>query len=249
MIDVIHGNSISVIPTLGKFDFCFLDPPFNVGQKYPGYDDNLPRDEFEFNIRLATLRSWDACDGVMACMGTDDLVKLWLAMEDKANMTRVNWVQWYYDFGQNNPHGWTDSRQHILIYAREGYTRNPKDVFISTARDTKYKDKRTKVTKNPGLRMPGKIWGLPQDGPHWGRVVGNSKERVPELPNQLPLRLLQRLILYYTNKGDRVLDPFAGAGTTAMVCKHEERDCVTIDVSDVNVKLINERLENGVYRS
>jgi len=30
MIDVIHGNCLEVIPKLGEFNFCFLDPPFNI---------------------------------------------------------------------------------------------------------------------------------------------------------------------------------------------------------------------------
>ena len=248
MATVVQGDAINLIPNLGTFDFCFLDPPFNIGQEYLEYHDDVPPDDYNYIIRAATLLSWKVCTGVMCLYGPDELVKVWLKMEDSAGMTRVNWVQWFYDFGQNNPHGWTDSRCHILVYAKGDYTKNPDDVRIPSARAEKYKDKRTKETKTPGMRMPGKIWGLPQDGQYWGRVVGNSKERVPGCPNQLPEKLMERLILYYTNPGDRCLDPFGGSGTTAVVANALGRECVTIDMGKENCELIEKRLEKGAVR-
>ena len=227
MSEIIHGNCVNEIPKLGKFKLAFLDP------------GPVP----EFELRIATLRAWDACEGVMALVGDDEQVKLWLAMEKVADMTRINWVHWMYDNGTNNPHGWIECRTHVLFYAREGYTRNPKDLQISTAKAT-----RKRATKNPGLRMPSKIWGLPQDGPHWGRVVGNCKERVGDLTNQLPLALCRRVIMYYTNPEDNVIEPYAGAAPCGMVCKEENRRCISIEKEGAVYKLATERLTNGVYR-
>ena len=248
MIDVIHGDCLGVIPKLGKFDFCFLDPPFNVKYKYPEYSDDLPEEDYQFIIRLATLRTWEACTGVMCLHGCDETAKIWLKMEDAAKMTRINWINWHYDFGQNNQHNFTKSREHCLVYAREGHTFNPGEIMIPSARATKYNDKRAEKTKNPGKRLPGTVWGLPQDGQNWGRVTGNSKERVPECPNQLPENYLARLIKAYTNKGDRCLDPFGGSGTTATVADALERDCVTIDIGAANVEIIKARIKKGAAR-
>jgi hypothetical protein len=39
LVDVLHGNCINIVPTLGKFNFIFADPPFDIGQKYNGYHD------------------------------------------------------------------------------------------------------------------------------------------------------------------------------------------------------------------
>ncbi len=248
MIDVIHGNCLEVIPKLGEFNFCFLDPPFNINQQYLEYSDNLPEEEYRFILRLATLRAWDSCTGVMCLHGPDELVKLWLKMEDAAGMTRINWVNWYYDFGQNNRHNFTKAREHCLIYGREGHTFNPDAVTITPARASKYNDKRASKSKTPGKRLPGTVWGLPQDGPNWGRVMGNSKERISDCPNQLPENYLARLIKAYTNPGDRCLDPFGGTGTTAVVANALDRDCVTIDIGKTNVDIIKKRIEKGAIR-
>jgi site-specific DNA-methyltransferase (adenine-specific) len=59
---------------------------------------------------------------------------------------------------------------------------------------------------------------------------------------------LERLIRAYTNPGDRVLDPFGGSGTTAVVAQALGRDCTTTDISEENCKSIEDRLEKGAVR-
>ena len=52
-------------------------------------------------------------------------------------------------------------------------------------------------------------------------------------PHQKPYSLIERLVLIHTNKGDCILDPFAGNGTVAKVCNALSRECVSIDISGV----------------
>ena len=42
------------------------------------------------------------------------------------------------------------------------------------------------ITENAGKRLPGTVWGVPSDGPNWGRVQGNSQERQKDCPNHFP---------------------------------------------------------------
>lgn len=42
-------------------------------------------------------------------------------------------------------------------------------------------------------------------------------------PTQKPLSILKKLIMIASNKGDIVLDPFTGIGSTAVACKETER--------------------------
>jgi len=60
---------------------------------------------------------------------------------------------------------------------------------------------------------------------------------------QSPIALLLRIILASTNPGDRVLDPFAGTGTTGVVAQQLGRYCVLIDNSPRNIAMIRQRLE------
>ena len=58
----------------------------------------------------------------------------------------------------------------------------------------------------------------------WNLPICNGKERLKKNgkkihSTQKPESLLHRIILATTNKGDSILDPFLGTGTTAVVAK------------------------------
>ena len=59
------------------------------------------------------------------------------------------------------------------------------------------------------------VWRLPAIGV-WEKSCGKH-------PTQKPLRLLTRLILASTDKGDWVFDPFCGSGTTGIAANLCER--------------------------
>jgi site-specific DNA-methyltransferase (adenine-specific) len=246
-VEVILSDCRDVVPGLGKFDFIFADPPFNIGHGYTGYDDR--RSDFDEFTADWTETCWNACDGVMALHGPDDLAELYIINARRLGMRRIAWVNWHYRFGQCGRGNWIDARCHCLVFAkRDVWTWNPDDVLVTSDRAAVYGDKRIHDTEHGGQRVPGTVWGVPSDGPYWGRVQGNNAERRQGHPNQLPEVYLQRLILAYTNPGDRILDPFGGSGTTAVVADALGRDCVTCDVSEHNVASIRDRLQKGAVR-
>lgn len=68
-----------------------------------------------------------------------------------------------------------------------------------------------------------------------------SKERLG-YPTQKPLALLRRIIEASSNKGDLVLDPFCGCGTTIHATQDLDRDWIGIDVCVQACKVIRDRL-------
>ena len=52
---VITGDCLAVLPRLPAdfADLVFLDPPFNIGLKYPGYHDRRPTGESCWRRRVA----------------------------------------------------------------------------------------------------------------------------------------------------------------------------------------------------
>jgi len=61
-----------------------------------------------------------------------------------------------------------------------------------------------------------------------------------------PLKLIKLLVASVTEPGDKVLDPFAGSGTTGVACKMLNRDCLLIEKEQKFYEIAKERLEETV---
>ena len=68
-----------------------------------------------------------------------------------------------------------------------------------------------------------------------------SKERTG-LPNQKPVKLLERLISASSDPGDLILDPFCGSGTTCEAAERLGRDWIGIEIDAQTVEIAHERL-------
>lgn len=62
-------------------------------------------------------------------------------------------------------------------------------------------------------------------------------------PTQKPLQLIERLIKASSNESMVVLDPFIGAGSTALACLNLNRNYIGIDLDEKYVKISKERIE------
>jgi site-specific DNA-methyltransferase (adenine-specific) len=69
------------------------------------------------------------------------------------------------------------------------------------------------------------------------------KKRHDEHPCQLPVHLLERLLLMTTDEGDIVLDPFVGTGTTAIAAKRLGCRFIGIDIDPSYVEMTKKKLE------
>lgn len=63
-------------------------------------------------------------------------------------------------------------------------------------------------------------------------------------PTQKPVELLVRLIRYFTNKDDVILDPYLGSGTTAIACMRTNRKCVGIEIEEDYIQISIKRLKD-----
>ena len=86
------------------------------------------------------------------------------------------------------------------------------------------------------------LWLIPKrdnTGVHDGHYHGNF---VPQIPHQLLTR--------YTKKGDFVLDPFAGSGTTLIEAQRMERNSIGIElqpsVADEAIQRIHSEEKEGI---
>lgn len=97
-------------------------------------------------------------------------------------------------------------------------------------------------------KKPGAYWGSRYFPNILKFQAPKGKDRIH--PTQKPLGLIKKLIELTTKKGDIVLDPFMGSGTTAVACKQLGRNFIGFEISKEYCELakkrlnrVNERLE------
>jgi site-specific DNA-methyltransferase (adenine-specific) len=71
--------------------------------------------------------------------------------------------------------------------------------------------------------------------------IRHNKRRDPH-PCQLPIHLLERLILMTTDEGDLVLDPFLGTGTTAIAAKRLSRHYIGVELDPLYTQVARDKL-------
>jgi site-specific DNA-methyltransferase (adenine-specific) len=248
--DVYVGDCRAVLAALPErsVDLLFADPPFNWDVAYGEWDDARPRQEY-----LSFTHEWlDACLRVLGPRGS-----LWVNIPDdtaaevvvhlkQRGLVMINWCIWHFRFGQHRVGNFIVSKVHALYFARDRDDRtwNPQEVLEPSDRAAIYADRRTRTTRQPGLRVPLDVWY----GPHWGRIQGNNRERRKNHQNQIPEVYLERVIRACSNEGDLVLDPFLGSGTTCTVARGLQRRSIGIEYSAANAASAFARIEAGPVR-
>ena len=72
-------------------------------------------------------------------------------------------------------------------------------------------------------------------------IIGYWGNFIPQIPNQFIRR--------YTKKGEWILDPFLGSGTTLIECKRLGRNGIGIELNDEVIKLAKANLVKEKNRS
>jgi hypothetical protein len=75
-------------------------------------------------------------------------------------------------------------------------------------------------------------------------VQSRAAERLG-YPTQKPVALLERIIQASSNKGDVVLDPFCGCGTTVVAAQQLGRKWIGIDITHLAISLMKGRMEDS----
>jgi site-specific DNA-methyltransferase (adenine-specific) len=112
-----------------------------------------------------------------------------------------------------------DIHEYILIFSKGDYKREKGK-------------KENSITKEQFMEWTKSIWTMNAES---ARRIGHPAP----FPEELPYRLIQ----LYSFKGDIVLDPFMGSGTTAVAAIKSERKFVGYDISQEYIDLAEKRLK------
>ena len=232
MIKLIHGKfELTPASTIDNVDLIICDPPDNIGLKYNGFKDRIPKAEYEDNLRIWLTLIADLTEGPIFFTFNERWTREVENAIEYAGIDIIQRLQWYFTFGQDQ----TRNGKYALCcrpiyWLNSDYVR-PEQIKIPSARQVKYNDKRAAK----GGKMPENIWQFP-------RICGNNRERRKYCPTQLPEALVERIIKGHCLSGGRVLDPFLGSGTTAIVCDRLDLDCVGIEFSEETIQQTAEHL-------
>lgn len=137
-----------------------------------------------------------------------------------------------YDYKGYKPHpnGWSISRELMEKYDREGRLHFP----------SKQEGRiRLKIYLDESKGLP--LQNLWTDIPP---INSQARERLG-YPTQKPTALLERILEASSNKGELVLDPFCGCGTTIHAAEKLGRGWIGIDITHLAISLIEKRLNDA----
>lgn len=145
------------------------------------------------------------------------------------DMYLKNLIIWNFDWGGATNKRFAPRYEFIFWFVKDkdDYTFNLDDVKIPALnyRPDRYKSQ---------LKNPTDVWRI-------SMISGNFEERTSH-PAQYPEELIERIILAGTNKGDIVLDPFIGSGTSAVVAKRLGRHYLGYEIVPEYCQIANDRL-------
>ncbi len=144
----------------------------------------------------------------------------------------LNELIWAYDYGAKSRRRWPTKHDTILVYVK-----NPREyVFNADDVDREPYMAPGLVTAEKAARgkLPTDVW--------WHTIVPTTGREKTGYPTQKPEGILRRIVRASSRPGDRVLDLFAGSGTTGAVAAALGRDAVLVDDNPEAVRVMTDRM-------
>jgi len=234
---IILGNSENMkdIPD-NSLHLMVTSPPYNVTKEY---DEDLSLKEYLnllHNVFSETYRV--LVDGGRACVNVANLGRRpYLPLSDYISQIMMGIgfqmrgeIIWNKGAGAGVSMAWgswqsasnpvlRDVHEYILVFSKGSFARSKSRNIENT------------ITKEQFMEWTKSLWTM---NPESAKKVGH--------PAPFPIELPYRLIQLYTFKGDVILDPFMGSGTTAIAALKSERKYIGYDNDPEYIKLAEKRI-------
>ncbi len=244
--EVYLGDALSIlrndIPD-SSVNLIFADPPYNIGKRLSNFVDKWPTNQDYINW----CENWlDICiskltdNGSIYVMSSTQFMP-YIDLFLSKRLEVLSRIIWHYDSSGVQAKRFYGSLYEPILFGvkdRSNYTFNSNDIMITakTGAERRLIDYRKPVpTPYNTTKVPGNVWYFPR--------VRYRMEEYEEHPTQKPESLLERIIKASSNRGDVVLDPFAGTFTTCAVAERLGRHSIGIELQKEYFKIGLRRLE------
>ncbi len=242
------GDSISILQKLenNSIDVVFADPPYNMQLDKKLYRPNQRKVEGvgesewdifssfkeydEFSIKwLSEVKRVLKDDGTFWVIGSyHNIFRLGKIVQD-LGFWILNDIIWAKINPMPNFKGTRFTNSHETL------------LWCSKSKNSKYHFHYHSMKIFNDDKQMTSIWELQICS---GKERIKSKDNKTAHPTQKPLSLLNRILLSSTKKGEIVLDPFLGTGTTGVMCKKLGRKFVGIDKEEEYLDISKDRIQN-----
>lgn len=236
-IEIIQGDAVKLLKSIEEksIDLLIADPPYNLSKDYGNKSDSRT-----FNDYIDFSKEWvkeakrvlKDSGTIYVFMGFRFISYLYQILEKDNNLKFCNWICWHYTQGIGKRKGFSPRHDDILMF-----TKSNKFKFNLDA--VRVPQKYYRSVNNMRGANPGDVWKFSH--------IHYCQENRQNHPTQKPEGLIERMVLASSNKGDLILDPFAGSGTTLRVCQQLNRNCIGFELNHDYVKTTKDRLKEPFY--
>ncbi len=223
-----------------------LDPPYNLNRVFNG-NRFYRRPVEEYTQYLSEMLS--NLKPLLKTTATIYICGDWLSSASifaaaSRHLIVRNRITWEREKGRGASRNWKNSSEDIWFCTMsQRFTFNIKDIrvrrkVLAPYRTEEGSPKDWKESKNGNYRdtAPSNLW-TDITIPFW------SMPENTDHPTQKSEKLIAKLILASSNRGDIVFDPFLGSGTTSVVAKKLDRRYLGIELEKEFCLLAERRLE------
>lgn len=242
MIEIINDDNLNWLKKAeeNSIDLVVTSPPYNCGIKYDNYDDCMPWDRYFSWCQEWINELYRICknDGRIAInvlieQGIENNSKrispmhIFSTMIEKAGFTIMGLPMW------TDPHRVKFTSWGSYKSASSPYIYNPYEVVIVAYKKHRKKQNRGEntISKQDFIMGCSGVWNLPTDTHSLTKAT---------FPVSLPKLIIEMLSF----KGDTVLDPFAGSGTTGVAAFLTGRNFIGIELSKRYCVIAKQRIGN-----
>ena len=246
------GDSLELLKRIknASVDLIFADPPYSLKKaEWDTFKSQADYIRFSMKWIKEASRVLKDTGSLYVCGFSEILADIHHpAMRYFYN---CRWLIWHYKNKANLGSDWGRSHESILCLRKsQKYVMNIDSIRIPyNAHTLKYPAHPQAETsqygngKKRGEWMPNRLGAKPKDVIEIPTTCNGMGEKTPH-PTQKPEELLRKVILASSSKGDVILDPFVGSGTTAVCAKQLGRRWIGIDQEETYLQWAVDRLKN-----